>query len=225
MTNKIIGISGKKRHGKDTVGQIIQNLRPNAVRIAYADALKREVAIMVSKYQNALDHTTGIDVAKVDKLIKQMNDDTIDPKTGVAMKEKFRLILQWWGTEFRRQMFTDSYWRDRLAEQLEQLSPDKLAIITDVRFPDEADQVKEMGGILIRVNRPGINDQSNHPSETALDSYGKVALDTVLGAMFDPLGERLPMVEQNDWDVILENDGSLGDLEMKVQEMLTAYGY
>lgn len=47
---------------------------------------------------------------------------------------------------------------------------DDFWIITDVRFPSEADAIREHGGVLIRVNRnTGYID--NHPSETSLDNY------------------------------------------------------
>jgi hypothetical protein len=233
MTNKIIGVSGKKRHGKDTVGNIILAQRPTAVKIAYADSLKYEVASMIADYcrkqwlrdYDSPEENEAFRSSFIQTTISKMNDDTIDPTTGAAVKERYRLILQWWGTEFRRQMFGDDYWRQRLAEKIARLEPDQLAIITDVRFPDEADQIKELGGILVRVVRPGMPDTGNHSSETALDHYGKVALDTVLGEMFDPLGEKLPVVEQNDWDVVLTNDGTLAGLEKKVKEVLTTYGY
>lgn len=42
-------------------------------------------------------------------------------------------------------------------------------IITDMRFPNEMNAVKNRGGITIRVNRPGLIE-SNHLSETSLDS-------------------------------------------------------
>lgn len=42
-------------------------------------------------------------------------------------------------------------------------------IITDMRFPNELQAVKDRGGITIRVNRPGLVE-SNHLSETILDS-------------------------------------------------------
>lgn len=44
-------------------------------------------------------------------------------------------------------------------------------IITDTRFPNEAQAIKDKGGILIRVNRNGIKPINNHPSEVALDNY------------------------------------------------------
>lgn len=44
-------------------------------------------------------------------------------------------------------------------------------IITDVRFENEAESIKQRGGIIIRVNRPGLDSSDNHPSETSLDNY------------------------------------------------------
>ena len=43
-------------------------------------------------------------------------------------------------------------------------------IITDCRFPNEAEAIKDRGGIIIRVDRPGVEPVNAHPSETALDN-------------------------------------------------------
>lgn len=44
-------------------------------------------------------------------------------------------------------------------------------IITDTRFPNEAQAIKDAGGIVIRVDRPGVKPVNPHPSETALDNW------------------------------------------------------
>ena len=44
-------------------------------------------------------------------------------------------------------------------------------IITDVRFPNEAQAVKDKGGIIIRVDRPGVSPINDHPSEIGLDGW------------------------------------------------------
>lgn len=67
-------------------------------------------------------------------------------------------------------------------------------VITDVRFPNEAKSIKERGGIIIRVNRyTGLKD--NHISETALDNY-------------------------NDFDYVIDNNGTIDDLIEKVRGIL-----
>ena len=44
-------------------------------------------------------------------------------------------------------------------------------IITDTRFPNEAEAIKKAGGIVIRVDRPGVKPINDHPSETGLDKW------------------------------------------------------
>jgi hypothetical protein len=44
-------------------------------------------------------------------------------------------------------------------------------IITDTRFPNEAQAIKDAGGIIIRVDRPGVSAVNAHSSETALDNW------------------------------------------------------
>jgi hypothetical protein len=51
----------------------------------------------------------------------------------------------------------------------EQKEPDWL--ITDTRFPNEAQAIKDRGGIIIRVDRPGVQPTNGHSSETALDNW------------------------------------------------------
>ena len=44
-------------------------------------------------------------------------------------------------------------------------------IITDVRFPNEAEAIKKKNGIIIRIDRPGVKPVNAHPSETGLDGW------------------------------------------------------
>lgn len=44
-------------------------------------------------------------------------------------------------------------------------------IITDTRFPNEAQAIKDAGGIVIRVDRPGVKPINDHPSEIGLDDW------------------------------------------------------
>jgi hypothetical protein len=44
-------------------------------------------------------------------------------------------------------------------------------IITDTRFPNEAQAIKDAGGLVIRVDRPGVKPINDHPSEIGLDNW------------------------------------------------------
>lgn len=70
-------------------------------------------------------------------------------------------------------------------------------IITDCRFPNEANAIKEKGGINIRINRDNgtrIIDINPHPSETSLDNYT--------------------------FDYVIDNNGTIEELIQEVKEIL-----
>ena len=72
-------------------------------------------------------------------------------------------------------------------------------IITDVRFPNEADKILSLSGTLIRLERPGTDSGSTHESETALDNYTKFT-HTII------------------------NDGGIKDLSDKIQAIFHSFG-
>jgi hypothetical protein len=174
----LIGLIGQKQSGKDTIYKLIEECLKGAItceRFAFADALKIEMA-------NACGVTF----------------DTIEQN-----KPIFRVGLQWWGTEFRRQMCGENYWLDRLADQLRdsaELRPQVgLRVITDCRFQNEAQFVTDRGGALVRVVRPGVCAAiDNHSSETDL-ANGKA-------------------------DYIIANSGTIEDLAKEVSVMLSWFG-
>jgi hypothetical protein len=140
----IIGLSGRKRSGKDTVCEIIQRVFTGARRFAFADALKRE-----------LSEATDTPVHVIEQ-----------------EKDRFRLGLQWWGTEFRRHQ-SDTYWVDQLMESLRMAEAHDcpVAIVTDCRFQNEADAIRSMGGKVLRIERATSPSQDCHASETSMDKY------------------------------------------------------
>lgn len=141
----VIGLAGKKQSGKDTVFEIARKQLPKlrVGRAAFADPLKAEVA-----------HVT------------QMNVNFIE-----ANKDKLRLLLQAWGADFRRQFYGQEYWVNAMRHVLR--DADKHAdvlFITDLRYENEAEFVHELGGVVVRVDRDG-GDNDTHSSETVMDGY------------------------------------------------------
>ena len=105
-----------------------------------------------------------------------------------------RRILQWWGTEYRRSQDPD-YWTKAWGRKIEQLNLEHMhVLIDDVRFMNELRVIKEHGGLIVKIERPGFDGANNHASETSLDEY-------------------------HDWDEVLLNDGSLEEFEEKVEQL------
>lgn len=94
-----------------------------------------------------------------------------------GMTEKDASLLQALGTDVGRRNDPDK-WVRTLYWKLKDRSP-KLVVIPDVRFPNEIEMVKQMGGLAVEINRMNedgsqfISDDrpADHPSEISLDDY------------------------------------------------------
>ena len=142
--------------------------------------------------------------------LKQMFENDENGEDGYAMMPMtYRLFLQRLGTEAMREGLHTNVWVNALfadyTELTEKWNADGEAtvttypnwLITDMRFPNEYEAVKERGGLCVRVERNvAIAEEifRLHPSEIGLDTYK--------------------------FDYTLENNGSIEDLVVKVKEML-----
>lgn len=85
-----------------------------------------------------------------------------DEKSGNMTSREF---LQHFGTNIVRRIYGEAWVRATINSILKEES--EVAIIPDVRFPNEVDAIKKIGGIMIRLTRNIHN--SYHESEVALD--------------------------------------------------------
>ncbi len=119
------------------------------------------------------------------------NPDMSDP---LCPYGKQRTLLQWWGTEYRRSVDED-YWVNKLKERLVKEQPE-IALITDMRFPNELRFVQEYGD-AVKVERV-------NPDGTLYVAPGVVPHISE---------EALAHLKDNEWDGILTNDGTLDELK------------
>ena len=90
------------------------------------------------------------------------------------------------GTEGFRKI-RESTWTDYWAREYKRdYDPTELVLVTDVRFPDELQVVKNNGGILWKIVRDGgpgaKGGVSEHASEAAQRSIPDSAFDTIITA-------------------------------------------
>ena len=174
MSQKInlIGISGKICSGKDTTGQIIQRLTSDNEISPYVSPWK--IKKFAHKLKLVAGIMLGVDPLKFEdqeyKKTMLGKDWDID---GVPMS--VREFLQKLGAEgIRNGVHTNAWVNALFADFIPTVEDDKVVIpqwiITDCRFPNEAQAIKDNGGIVIRVERD-TDVISDHPSETALDDW------------------------------------------------------
>ena len=78
-----------------------------------------------------------------------------------------REFMQFFGTDIMREMY-EPIWVNGCIKKIQQ-EQSGLAIIADVRFPNEAEAIEQAGGKLVRLTRQVFED--SHSSEVALDDY------------------------------------------------------
>jgi hypothetical protein len=103
---------------------------------------------------------------------------------GVEVALTGREFLQRYGTESHRDLFGQYFWVDQLLPNPTWINKAygegkgtnwrnnfdgaELGLIADLRFQSEAERVRELGGQVWRVDRPGI-ESDGHASEILLD--------------------------------------------------------
>ena len=136
---KVLAVSGLARVGKDTFCSIAINILAkngiNAKRYSFAEQLKKEVAPFLH------------DMCRVSPW-------TTDEET----KKDIRDFLVWYGTTFWRKR-DPKRWIRGVDTQIKVDANDvdiahdvDVAIITDVRYPNEAEWVHSLGGYLIHIS-------------------------------------------------------------------------
>lgn len=201
---KIIGITGLKGSGKDTIGDIIcKNF--DFQKVAFADKLKDIVSVLFDWDRKMLSGFTP-----EDRAIREQPDEFWSKK----FEKEFtpRMALQKIGTEVMRNNLDKSIWVYCLERKL--INEDGNFVITDVRFRNEIEMIRRLGGTIIRVERGERPEWWNLAGEFNVlntDEYN---------------GKFLPLMKvhnsERDWiDIdkpvkIFENNGTIEDLEKEV---------
>lgn len=89
-----------------------------------------------------------------------------------SFKQELGPLLQLYGTEFRRAQ-DPFYWVNKLRAKIEAEQP-QVALISDMRFKNEAYYVKAFKGYTVKVTRHGYTDLSRlttHQSEVDLADF------------------------------------------------------
>lgn len=126
---------------------------PNVVQINFKDALVQEIK---DNFPDLL------------KEIHSMYYNSDEPVDYLFQTKPLlmRALMQSYGTDVRRKD-NPNYWTDKWQKTAghEMLFHKKNILTDDVRFMNEAQSVKEAGGVLVRLVRPDLPDNDMHISE------------------------------------------------------------
>ncbi len=168
----LIGIRGEMHAGKDTLALAMKKAAENMGILTHirplAMSLKEEVAEFLMTH------------LPTDHVGFNSKQTCIALQCDVTSKEQFRLLMQWWGTEFRRVCFGNDYWirqhriwvESNLCQSVE-AERKEIIFVPDVRFLNECDYIKkDWNGALIQITRADLPITNHtHPSEVELANY------------------------------------------------------
>ena len=159
-----IGILDVERRDQDFIDYAATVIWPYVKSFSFADPLKVIAIELFGLSENQCygtdkDKNTSVDIKWEDIPAYEENW-----ATGFMTAREF---LQCFGTDICRTI-KDTVWVDSCINRILQ-SGTELAIIPDVRFPNEAEAIKRAGGKVIRFTRNPHDD--DHASETALKDY------------------------------------------------------
>lgn len=148
----IIGLIGYAQSGKDTVASFLVE-HYGFTRVAFADPMRTALYKLNPIVKPGLRLADAVD---------EMGWE----KAKVRIPE-VRALLQRLGTEVGRDMFGQTFWVDQAAKHM----PSGPVVVTDVRFLNEAQFIKNAAGELWRIERPGFGPVNEHVSESELSGF------------------------------------------------------
>lgn len=149
-----IGISGRKRSGKDTVAEVLCR-RHGFHRLAFADRLKAMLADI-----NPMVRRDDGEVEHLQALLEREGG-----WEGAKSHTHARSLLQGAGDGVRAHLHPSAL----LDPVIHRLPP--LAVISDVRLRSEAERIRADGGFMLRVHRPTDHIASTLEGDATTDSH------------------------------------------------------
>ena len=153
LDKKIIAVGGNARSGKDTLANnlvdILAELNIKAKKVSFAYALRESV-------DDFLLRELGISAFTEDK----------------EEKDIIRPFLVFWGTDVMR-CRDQNVWVKNIQKFLK---PDSVNIISDLRFTNELDWVKEKNGVSVMLSRKAVNPANKYEEEENKKLYKSVNL-------------------------------------------------
>lgn len=202
----IIGICGLIGAGKDTIADYLVNVH-GFRRESFAGTLKDAVAAVFGWDRDLLEGRTTHSRAW-----REQVDPWWSERLGLPNLTP-RWVLQHWGTEVVRRAFHDDTWIAALENRLR--TAQDHVVISDCRFPNEIQAIRNAGGTVIRVVRG---------PEPAWYYVAQMA-NSGLSIFQDELQAAGVHASETAWigtafDAVLENNESMDHLYAQVNDLV-----
>jgi Txe/YoeB family toxin of Txe-Axe toxin-antitoxin module len=209
----LVAFSGVKFSGKDTAAEGL--IRTHKFkRIGLADKLKNICSVVFEVDREDMDDPTLKEAkfrqqilltnAHIKHLLEIVNEtfpfdiitkyETLTELFNGTSISSIRELLQFVGTDICRNHIKDDIWLAYIHDLVK--NTDGNIVITDARFRNEREYLKDIGAVLILIKRPGLETKSTHISENDLG-------------------------EESDYDVVVKNNSSITSLQSDISMWFT----
>ena len=195
--------------GKDTVAKMF--VEKGAVQDSFASPLKDLCASVFGWDRHMLEGDT---VASRD--FRETADIYWTRKLGI---DNFtpRLALQLLGTDIMRTHFNQDIWLDSLEYRIRKNNPqDQIVVVSDCRFKNELDLIKQLDGIVIHVIR---NDLPEWYETAVHANKGSVPAKHTMETRFASVHASEWKWVGYDFDYEISNSGTLQELQLQVDNI------
>jgi hypothetical protein len=166
-TPSLIGVSGRRRSGKDTfAGHLIEKF--DFQRVAFADLL-RNTLLDTDPYVSSPHGDTEL----LSVLLAECGGWE-GLKNNPDWSGDTRRLMQNLGVSVRNNIGS-STWVDAAMAHISKIcDAGGRVVVTDMRFPNEVESIRAAGGLIVRINRPSLRLDTGsaldlHVSEALLD--------------------------------------------------------
>jgi hypothetical protein len=204
----VIGLVGFIGSGKDTVAS--QFVKLGCIRDSFATPLKDVCSAVFGWPRELLEGNTA-----ESREFRETPDIFWTRKLGI---DNFtpRLALQLVGTDVMRNHFSHDIWLNSLEYRIRKTAQHSCVVISDARFSNELQLIKEMNGHVIWVRRGELPEWY----DIAVQAHHGNAVSKKI------MQTRYRDVHESEWnwvgcnvDFVIENDGTPEDLQHKVFEI------
>lgn len=208
----LISVTGFIGSGKDTVANYLTT-NHGFKKESWAGSLKDAVAHVFGWDRELLEGTT-----KYSREWREQVDPWWSERLNIPQLTP-RWILQQWGTDVARRHFHTDIWIASVENKLRNTKDD--IVLTDTRFPNEINAIKQLGGITIRINRgPKPDWYDDAIAANAGPKHLTWALSTdrlhklgIHPSEYSSVGLK--------YDYEIENDGTIDDLHEKIKKIIS----
>lgn len=148
----LIGLQGYSRSGKDSVASVLGGY--GYTRVAFADPLRDALYTL---------NPMLVELGGLGELRVRGEVDAYGWEVSKDLYPEVRRLLKVLGTEVVRDIVGENVWVDIAVHKIEAIVG--AVVVTDVRFPNEVEAIRQRGGQIWQIERPDHGPLDGHSSE------------------------------------------------------------